>query len=153
MKKFFEEFKTFALKGNVLDMAIGVIIGSEFSKIVSSLVNDIFLPLIAVILGDVQFSSLAITLKGSGEDAITWNYGAFIQNVLNFAIVALCLFLFVRFVNKLKELTEKKAEEESAPEEPKESEELKALNKIVSLLEEKPKRSTAKTSTKKTEKN
>ena len=135
MKKFFNEFKEFAMKGNVLDMAIGVVIGVSFSSIVSSLVNDIFMPLIAVLTGDVQFSELKLVLKGTGDNAVTINYGSFIQNIVNFLIVALCLFLVVKGINKFKSsLVHEKQKEK---EEPKPSDELVALNKIVKLLEDK----------------
>ena len=135
MKKFFNEFKDFAMKGNVLDMTIGVVIGASFSSIVSSLVNDIFMPLIAVLTGDVQFSELKLVLKGTGDNAVTINYGSFIQNIVNFLIVALCLFLVVKGINKFKSsLVHEKQKEK---EEPKPSDELVALNKIVELLEDK----------------
>ena len=135
MKKFFNEFKEFAMKGNVLDMAIGVVIGASFSSIVSSLVNDIFMPLIAVLTGDVQFSELKLVFKGTGDNAVTINYGSFIQNIVNFLIVALCLFLVVKGINKFKSsLVHEKQKEK---EEPKPSDELVALNKIVELLEDK----------------
>lgn len=135
MKKFLSEFKEFAMKGNVLDMAIGVVIGASFSSIVSSLVNDIFMPLIAVLTGDVQFSELKLVLKGTGDNAVTINYGSFIQNIVNFLIVALCLFLVVKTINKFKSsLVHEKQKEK---EEPKPSDELVALNKIVELLEDK----------------
>ena len=135
MKKFFNEFKEFAMKGNVLDMAIGVVIGASFSSIVSSLVNDIFMPLIAVLTGDVQFSELKLVLKGTGDNAVTINYGSFIQNIVNFLIVALCLFVVVKGINKFKSsLVHEKQKEK---EEPKPSDELVALNKIVELLEDK----------------
>ena len=127
MKKFFEEFKKFAVKGNVLDMAIGVVIGSAFTAIVNSLVNDIIMPLVALITGDVNFAELKVTLKGD----ITLNYGSFIQFVVNFILVALVLFFVVKGINKLKE---PKVEEKKEPEP---SEELKALNKIGALLEKK----------------
>lgn len=135
MKKFLNEFKEFAMKGNVLDMAIGVVIGASFSSIVSSLVNDIFMPLIAVLTGDVQFSELKLVLKGTGDNAVTINYGSFIQNIVNFLFVALCLFLVVKTINKFKSsfIHEKQKEKE----EPKPSDELVALNKIVELLEDK----------------
>lgn len=135
MKKFLSEFKEFAMKGNVLDMAIGVVIGASFSSIVSSLVNDIFMPLIAVLTGDVQFSELKLVLKGTGDNAVTINYGSFIQNIVNFLFVALCLFLVVKTINKFKSslIHEKQKEKE----EPKPSDELVALNKIVELLEDK----------------
>ena len=127
--------KSFAMKGNVLDMAIGVVIGASFSSIVSSLVNDIFMPLIAVLTGDVQFSELKLVLKGTGDNAVTINYGSFIQNIVNFLIVALCLFLVVKTINKFKSsLVHEKQKEK---EEPKPSDELVALNKIVELLEDK----------------
>lgn len=96
MKKFLNEFKEFAMKGNVLDMAIGVVIGASFSSIVTSLVNDIFMPLIAFFTGDAQFSDLKLVLKGD----ISINYGSFIQNIVNFLIVALCLFLAVKAINE-----------------------------------------------------
>lgn len=135
MKKFLNEFKEFAMKGNVLDMAIGVVIGASFSSIVSSLVNDIFMPLIAVLTGDVQFSELKLVLKGTGDNAVTINYGSFIQNIVNFLIVALCLFLVVKGINKFKSsLVHEKQKEK---EDPKPSDELVALNKIVELLEDK----------------
>ena len=98
MKKFLNEFKEFAMKGNVLDMAIGVVIGASFSSIVTSLVNDIFMPLIAFFTGDAQFSDLKLVLKGD----ISINYGSFIQNIVNFLIVALCLFLVVKAINELR---------------------------------------------------
>ncbi len=138
MKKFLNEFKEFAMKGNVLDMAVGVIIGTAFSGIVNSLVNDIFMPLIACLTGEVQFTDLKLVLKGLGDSAITINYGNFIQNVVNFLIIAFCLFTVVKSINKFKTSLESKKEEKK--EEPKQSDELIALNKIVELLEENKKR-------------
>lgn len=135
MKKFFEEFKTFAVKGNVLDMAIGVVIGGAFTAIVTSLVNDIIMPFIALLTGDVAFGDLAVILKGESENAITLNYGNFIQVVVNFILVALVLFFVVKAINKLKASKEEPKEE--IKEEPKESDELKQLKKIVRLLEKK----------------
>ena len=130
----FGEFKEFIKRGNVLDMAIGVVIGGAFSAIVTSLVNDIIMPLIAVLTGDVSFENLVVTLKGSGETAITLNYGLFIQTIVNFIIIALVLFFVVKAINKVKASKEEPAPE-PAPAEP--SDELKALNKIVELLEKK----------------
>lgn len=101
MKKMLQEFKEFAFKGNVIDMAVGVVIGSAFTGIVTSIVNDLFGPLIAKITGSVDFTSLTIAL-GSGEDAPTILIGNFIQTVVNFLLVALCVFFFVKFVNKLR---------------------------------------------------
>lgn len=140
MKKFLDEFKEFAMKGNVLDMAVGVIVGTSFSSIVNSLVNDIFMPLIAALTGEVQFTELKLVLKGLDDTAITINYGNFIQTVVNFLIVAFCLFMVVRSINRVKKSLEHTKEEEKTAEEAKPSDELVALNKIIELLEENKKR-------------
>ena len=119
MSKLIKEFKEFALKGNVVDMAIGVIIGGAFGKIVTSLVEDIIMPLVACLLGNVDFTHLAVKLKETvdaetGEvTAITWNYGNFIQIVINFIIIALCLFAVIKAMNKMKK--EAPAEPEKKP--------------------------------------
>ena len=129
MKKFLEEFKTFALKGNVMDMAVGVIIGAAFQAIVSSLVSDIISPLLGSFAG-MNFDSLSVSINGA-----TLAYGKFITAVINFLIMALVLFMIVKTINKISSMFhEEKMEEES---EPKKSDELIALEKIVSLLEEK----------------
>lgn len=99
--KFWKEFKEFAFKGNVIDLAVGVMIGSAFSAIVTSVVNDLFTPLISIITGKVDFSTLSVTI-GSGENAPVLAYGSFLQAVINFLLVALCIFLFVKGVNKLR---------------------------------------------------
>jgi len=128
MKKFIEEFKAFAVKGNVIDMAVGVIIGGAFGKIVTSLVNDIVMPLIGIIIGGVQFSGLSVKI---GEAEI--KYGAFIQNIIDFLIIALCIFMFVKFITKLSSL--KKKEEEEKPEEPeKKPDDIILLEEIRDLL-------------------
>ncbi len=101
MKKFWKEFKEFAFKGNVVDLAVGVMIGSAFTSIVNSIVNDLFTPIIARITGSVDFSALKIPLA-EGENAPTIAIGTFIQTVLNFFVVAFCIFMLVRFINKLK---------------------------------------------------
>ena len=100
---FIQDFKAFALKGNVVDMAVGVIIGGAFGKIVTSIVNNIIMPPIGLAVGGVDFSDLKLTLKEAvmnGEEvvseAVTWNYGAFLQNVIDFLIVALCIFFIVK---------------------------------------------------------
>lgn len=120
MAKFIEEFKEFALKGNVVDMAVGVIIGGAFGKIVSSVVGDLIMPLIAA-LGGVNTSDLKITLKDAvmeGEEvvaeAVTWNYGAFIQNVIDFLIIAVCLFCMIKVIAA----ATSKFKKEEAPAEP-----------------------------------
>ena len=133
--KLFDEFKAFVMRGNVVDMAVGVIIGGAFGKIVTSLVNDIFMPIIGMILGNVNFSSLEIKLgepvEGAEQAAI--RYGMFIQEIVNFLIIALCIFMVIKVINKM----QKKKEEapEPAPEPTKEevllTEIRDALNKIA----------------------
>lgn len=97
------EFKAFAVRGNVVDMAIGIIMGAAFGKIVSSLVNDLIMPAVGVIVGGVNFSDLAITLKGAvGESpAVTLKYGQFIQTIVDFTIIAAAIFFAVKVINEL----------------------------------------------------
>ena len=95
-KKLFSEFKAFIMRGNIIDMAVGVIMGTAFSKIVSSLVSDIFMPMVGVLLGGINFSGLHISI---GKSVIT--YGAFIQNIIDFLIIAVCMFFFVMRMTKL----------------------------------------------------
>jgi large conductance mechanosensitive channel len=100
-----KEFKAFIARGNVVDLAVGVIVGGAFGKIVTSLVNDVIMPPVGVLVGGIDFNKLGITLKPAvGETkAVTINYGAFINNVIDFLIVAFCVFLLVKAVNKLKD--------------------------------------------------
>lgn len=114
MKKFFNEFKKFAVKGNVVDLAVAVILGGAFSAIVNSLVNDILMPPIGVLLGGVDFSNLVITLQAASGDtpAVTINYGNFINLIITFIIVALAMFVIIKGLNSLKK------EKEEAPAEP-----------------------------------
>ncbi|MCH4266699.1 MAG: large-conductance mechanosensitive channel protein MscL [Solobacterium sp.] len=130
MKKFVKEFKEFAMKGNVMDLAVGMMIGSAFSAIVTSLVNDILTPLISTIFGAEDFSGLKILLVDKGDPTLNTylNYGSFIQSVINFLIVAFCIFLIVKAINKL----HRKPEE--APVAPVKSDETKALEEIIVLL-------------------
>lgn len=111
--KLVDEFKAFVMRGNVVDMAVGVIIGGAFSKIVTSLVNDIFMPIIGMVLGNVDFTSLEIKLgepvEGAEQAAI--RYGMFIQEIVNFLIIAFCIFMVIKLINKV----QKKKEEEPAP--------------------------------------
>ena len=136
MKAFFEEFKKFALRGNVIDMAIGVVIGSAFSKITSSLVNDVIMPLFASMLGNVNFTELSLVLKETvAADGtvtqVTMKYGQFIQNIVDFVLIAFVLFLVIKTMNSLK----KKEEEAPAPApEPKKSDETLLLEEIRDLL-------------------
>lgn len=126
MAKLIQEFKDFAMRGNVLDMAVGVIIGGAFGKIVSSVVDDILMPLIGVATGGIDFKDLAVTV---GEAEV--KYGNFIQNVIDFLIVAFCIFMMIKAVNKL--TTKKEAE----PEAPEPSAEEKLLTEIRDLLKNK----------------
>ena len=111
--KLVDEFKAFVMRGNVVDMAVGVIIGAAFGKIVTSLVNDIFMPIIGMIIGNVDFTSLEIKIgepvEGAEQAAI--KYGMFIQEIVNFLIIALCIFMFIKLITKM----QKKKEEEPAP--------------------------------------
>ena len=111
---FIKEFKEFALKGNVVDLAVGVIIGAAFGKIVTSLIDNVIMPPIGLAMGGVDFNKLAVTLKAAqGEaPAVLWKYGAFVQTVVDFTLLALCVFVMVKVMNSL----QRKAEE--APPEP-----------------------------------
>lgn len=143
---FLKEFKQFAMKGNVMDMAVGVIIGGAFGKIVTSLVNDVLMPPIGVLMGGTDFSKLGIVIKKGVEATettpavaeVVWKYGAFIQQVVDFVILALCVFMMVKAMNHLSNL-KKKEEEAPAPApapEPEPSKEEKLLAEIRDLLKE-----------------
>lgn len=130
----FKEFKEFAVRGNVIDLAVGVVIGGAFSKIVNSLVNDLIMPLMSVLTGGINFKDLKFVLKeAEGElSAVTLNYGIFIQNIVDFLIIAFSIFLFIKLINKLKK--EKAAEPAKKAEEKKPSEEVLLLKEIRDLL-------------------
>ena len=139
---FLKEFKAFALKGNVMDMAVGVIIGGAFGKIVTSLVNDIIMPPIGILVGGVDFTNLKLVIKkavieGGAEiaPAVTWNYGAFIQQVVDFTILAFCVFMMVKVMNKLLKKEEKKPATPPAPPAPSKEEVL--LTEIRDILKNK----------------
>lgn len=111
-----KEFKAFAMRGNVMDMAVGIVIGAAFGKIVSSFVNDILMPPLGLLLGDVNFSDLSMTLKAASIDAagnevaaVTLNYGMFIQTIVDFIIIAFAIFMVVKAMNNMKK------KEEAAP--------------------------------------
>jgi len=110
-----QEFKKFAIKGNIMDMAVGIIIGVAFGKIVSSFVTDIIMPPIGILLGGVDFSNLVITLKQATETAkaVTINYGVFINTVIDFIIIAFAIFIVVKQINRLKKKEEEKPAEPS----------------------------------------
>jgi len=126
-----KEFKEFAMKGNVMDMAIGIIIGSAFGKIIASLVSDVIMPPIGILLGGVDFSSLSIVLKEATEvaDAVTLNYGSFINTVVDFTIIAFAIFMVIKAINSAK-----KKEEGKPAVPPKPSEEVMLLKDIRDAL-------------------
>lgn len=128
-----QEFKQFAMKGNVVDMAVGIIIGAAFGKIVSSMVGDVIMPPIGLLLGGVDFSSLAITIKQAapGSPAVVIGYGNFIQTVVDFTIVAFAIFIAIKAMNTLK-----KKEEEAPKAPPAPSAEETLLTEIRDLLKE-----------------
>ena len=103
-----DEFKKFAMRGNVVDLAVGVVIGAAFGKIVTSFVNDVLMPPIGLLVGGVDFSGLALTLKAAeGEvPAVLWRYGAFLQSIVDFAIIAFAIFLVVKAVNSMQKKQE-----------------------------------------------
>jgi large conductance mechanosensitive channel len=125
------EFKKFAMRGNVVDMAVGIIIGGAFGKIISSFVNDVLMPPIGMLMGGVDFSDLSMTLKEAAGDAaaVTLNYGSFIQTVVDFLIVAFAIFMAIKAMNSMKQ------KEEAAPAEPpKPSAEVQLLTEIRDSL-------------------
>jgi len=129
-----KEFKEFAVKGNVMDMAVGIVIGVAFGKIVSSFVSDVIMPPLGLLIGGVDFSDLAILLKeAEGEvAAVTVNYGLFIQSIIDFVIIAFAIFMVVKAINRLKR------KEEVAPSPPPvPSNEEKLLTEIRDLLKQK----------------
>ena len=115
-----DEFKDFITKGNVIDMAVGVIIGSAFGKIVTSVVNDILMPLLGIIIGGIDFTGLTLKVKDA-----TITYGNFIQNIIDFVIVALCIFMFIKLISKFRKKEEEK---------PKKDETVALLEEIRDLL-------------------
>lgn len=137
MKKFLKDFKEFAMKGTVIDMAVGVIIGGAFGKIVSSFVADIVTPLLGLLLGKINLVDLKWVIKPAtaAADEVALTYGVFLQNILDFVIIALAIFTVLRVIMSLKDCFTKKEEispEEEVPAEP--SEELKTLIEIRDLL-------------------
>lgn len=129
--KMLQEFKAFAMRGNVVDMAVGIIIGGAFGKIVSSFVSDIIMPPIGVLLGGVDFSELSITLREASEgiEAVTLKYGMFINTVIDFIIIAFAIFMAIKAMNRLKK---KEEEKPAAPAEP--PADVKLLTEIRDLL-------------------
>ncbi|WP_107791433.1 large-conductance mechanosensitive channel protein MscL [Campylobacter concisus] len=128
---FISEFKEFAMRGNVIDMAVGVVIGGAFGKIVSSLVGDIIMPVVGVVTGGVNFTDLKLTLKEAVDSApaVTINYGSFIQTMVDFLIIAFCIFCVIKALNSLK-----KKPVEEAPSEPETPADIALLTEIRDLL-------------------
>lgn len=127
VKGFIKEFKEFIKRGNVIDLAVGVVIGTAFTKIVNSIVNDIIMPLVGIILGGLDFSNLVLKV---GDSSIL--FGSFINNVLSFFIIAICVFLLVKFINRF--MRKKEATEEVKVEEPKKTNEELLLENILKEL-------------------
>ncbi|MEW5823506.1 MAG: large-conductance mechanosensitive channel protein MscL [Pseudomonadota bacterium] len=129
-----KEFREFAVRGNVVDMAVGIIIGAAFGKIVSSFVEDVVMPPLGVLIGGVNFTDLAITLKAATADApaVMLAYGKFLQTVFDFTIIAFAIFLAVKLINRLRQQEEAKPSVPSAPPEP--SAEERLLTEIRDLL-------------------
>ena len=140
MKKFMQEFKEFAMRGNVVDMAIGVIIGGAFGKIVTSLVNDVIMPVITLMTGANNFTELEWVLKpevSKDIPGISLKYGAFLQNVIDFLIIAFVIFMMLKFITKLSKLRKEEEKEEEKVEEPKGPTTEELLSEIRDLLKEK----------------
>jgi large conductance mechanosensitive channel len=133
---FFKEFKDFAMKGNVIDLATAVIIGGAFGKIISSMVSDVLMPPIGLLVGKVDFKDLKLVIRAAegANPAVTMNYGMFIQNVIDFLIVAFCIFIVVKAYQRA---TRRKQEAPAAPAEPSNQEKL--LTEIRDLLKEQSK--------------
>ena len=134
MKKFFLEFKEFAMRGNVLDMAVGVILGGAFGKITTSLVNDVFMPLIGMLIGGVDLGKLNIVLKPATDtaEAVTLGIGTFLTTIIDFVLVAFVIFLMIKTINRFR----RKKEEEPKPEKPKDPTTEELLAEIRDLLKE-----------------
>ncbi|UKI46711.1 MAG: large-conductance mechanosensitive channel protein MscL [Phocaeicola vulgatus] len=140
MGRFIEEFKKFAMRGNVVDMAVGVIIGGAFGKIVTSVVNDLVMPVLGVLVGGVNFTDLKLTLKEAVMDgetvvspAVTLNYGNFLQSTFDFLIIAFSIFMFIKLINKLS----RKKEEAQPATPPAPPADVQLLTEIRDLLKEK----------------
>ncbi len=133
-KKNLQEFKTFIARGNVMDLAVGVIVGGAFSSIVTSLVNNILTPIIGLIIGGKDFSNLAITFKDTQIQ-----YGAFIQSIIDFLIIAFCIFIMVKVVNKIMHLKKKEEEKKPEPPAPAKTPEVELLEEIRDLLKKETK--------------
>ncbi|MDE6528528.1 MAG: large-conductance mechanosensitive channel protein MscL [Muribaculaceae bacterium] len=140
---FIKEFKEFAVKGNVVDMAVGVIIGAAFGKIVSSLVDDIIMPIVGVATGGMNFTDYKWVIQKAVTDGqevlkpeVTMNWGAWVQTIVDFLIVAFCIFVMIKFINNLRKKTEKEKAEEAAAPAPAPTKEEELLTEIRDLLKQ-----------------
>lgn len=138
---FFKEFKEFAMKGNVVDMAVGVVIGAAFGKIVSSLVDDIIMPLVGVATGGINFTDYKWVIQKAMVDGqevlkpeVTMNWGAWVQTIVDFLIVAFCIFVMIKFINNLRKRSAKEEEAAAAPAPAEPSKEEILLTEIRDLL-------------------
>ena len=143
MKKFFKEFGEFIQRGNIMDMAVGVVIGTAFGAIVTSLVNDIIMPLVSLATGGIDFTNLFVTFNGETYNTLVeaqeagasvLAYGSFIQAVVNFLIIALCIFVAINAMKKAKERVEKRLKKDEEKKEDKKSDEVVLLEQIKDLL-------------------
>lgn len=136
-----QEFKEFIKRGNVMDLAVGVIVGGAFSSIVTSLVNNILTPIIGIFLGGIDFSSLSITIKDANI-----NYGAFVQSVIDFLIIAFCIFIMVKIMNRIMSVSKKEEVKKKEEEKIEKREEVILLEEIRNLLQDEkyPKKVTKK---------
>ena len=133
--KFFDEFKKFISRGNVIDMAVGVVVGTAFTKIVNSLVTNIITPAISILTGKVNVATLAYKINEGAENEISIAYGEFLQAIIDFLLIAFSVFCVVKIINTVKDRFQKKEEAKEAPaEEPKPSEEVLLLTEIRDLL-------------------
>ena len=132
MKNFTKEFKKFISRGNVVDLAVGVIIGGAFGKIVSSLVNDIIMPLISILMGGFNFAGWKIHIPAftSNSNGVDIGIGSFIQNIIDFLIIAICIFIFVRFINKISKLSPISKDSKDKKSNKADPEEIKLLTEI-----------------------
>lgn len=143
MKKFLKEFKEFAVKGNAIDLAVAVVIGAAFGAIVNSLVNDLIMPCVGILVSNVDFANLAVTLKAAVvdeagavvKDAVLFKYGSFINALISFVIISFSIFVVVKIINSAKRKSEPAPAAPAAPAEP--SDEVKLLTEIRDLLREK----------------
>lgn len=134
MKNFIQEFKEFAIKGNVIDLAVGVVMGGAFGKIVTSLVNDLIMPFILLITGSGLAGKIELRPESAGQEAIYLQWGNFLQTIIDFSIIALSIFVVIRIINRFKRKEEVKAEEETVVTK---SDEVILLESILKTLQEK----------------